>query len=91
MTSDSNYSLIMYLTGDPEWVLHIDAICGWNVFRFCNHLYSFFYMQGCYEKVKQHGGLTLSDEVQTGFGRLGSHFWGFESMEVRINLIFSGV
>merc|ERR1719427_2274500 len=27
------------------------------------------YMQGVYDKIRQHGGLTLSDEVQTGFGR----------------------
>jgi alanine-glyoxylate transaminase/(R)-3-amino-2-methylpropionate-pyruvate transaminase len=31
--------------------------------------------------VKKRGGLCISDEVQTGFGRLGSHFWGFESQE----------
>lgn len=26
--------------------------------------------------VRAAGGLYLSDEVQTGFGRLGSHYWG---------------
>lgn len=45
------------------------------------------YMQGVYDKVRQHGGLTLSDEVQTGFGRLGSHFWGFEAMEVMPDMV----
>jgi alanine-glyoxylate transaminase/(R)-3-amino-2-methylpropionate-pyruvate transaminase len=28
------------------------------------------------EHVRAAGGLYLSDEVQTGFGRLGSHYWG---------------
>ena len=28
------------------------------------------------------GGLCIADEVQTGFGRTGSHFWGFESQGV---------
>ena len=25
------------------------------------------------------GGVCISDEVQTGFGRTGSHYWGFEA------------
>lgn len=29
--------------------------------------------------VRRRGGLFISDEVQTGFGRLGSHFWGFQA------------
>ena len=28
--------------------------------------------------VREQGGLYVADEVQTGFGRVGSHFWGFE-------------
>lgn len=30
------------------------------------------------EAVAQLGGLYLADEVQSGFGRTGSHWWGFE-------------
>lgn len=45
------------------------------------------YMQRAYQKIREHGGLCLSDEVQTGFGRLGSHFWGFESMEVMPDMV----
>lgn len=29
--------------------------------------------------VRERGGVCISDEVQTGFGRLGSHMWGFET------------
>lgn len=28
--------------------------------------------------VRSAGGIFVADEVQTGFGRLGSHFWAFE-------------
>ncbi|XP_023013671.2 alanine--glyoxylate aminotransferase 2, mitochondrial [Leptinotarsa decemlineata] len=37
------------------------------------------YIKSVYDIVKKHGGLFVSDEVQTGFGRTGDHFWGFES------------
>jgi alanine-glyoxylate transaminase/(R)-3-amino-2-methylpropionate-pyruvate transaminase len=29
--------------------------------------------------VTDAGGLNIADEVQTGFGRTGSHFWGFQT------------
>jgi len=32
--------------------------------------------------VRQHGGLCVADEVQTGFGRTGDHYWGFERFGV---------
>jgi alanine-glyoxylate transaminase/(R)-3-amino-2-methylpropionate-pyruvate transaminase len=32
-----------------------------------------------YNIIKKAGGLFIADEVQTGFGRTGSHFWGFEA------------
>lgn len=40
------------------------------------------YLPKAYEKIREHGGLCVSDEVQTGFGRLGTDFWGFQSMGV---------
>ena len=36
------------------------------------------YMKEAFELVKHHGGVTVADEVQTGFGRCGKEFWGFE-------------
>lgn len=36
------------------------------------------YMKKAFDLVRSHGGLCVSDEVQTGFGRTGEHFWGFE-------------
>ncbi|MFV2073800.1 MAG: aspartate aminotransferase family protein [Thermoanaerobaculales bacterium] len=40
------------------------------------------FLQLAYEIVRDHGGLCISDEVQTGFGRTGDHFWGFENFGV---------
>ena len=37
------------------------------------------FLPKAYEYVRAAGGLCISDEVQTGFGRTGSAFWGFEN------------
>ena len=36
------------------------------------------YLPQVYEAVRAAGGVVIADEVQVGYGRLGSHFWGFE-------------
>uniref|UniRef100_A0A3Q3W137 Uncharacterized protein n=1 Tax=Mola mola TaxID=94237 RepID=A0A3Q3W137_MOLML len=33
------------------------------------------------EYVRSAGGVFVADEVQTGFGRLGSHFWAFQQQD----------
>ncbi len=40
-----------------------------------------------YDAVRQAGGLCIADEVQTGFGRTGEHFWGFENWGVTPDLV----
>lgn len=40
------------------------------------------YLRSAYEIVRAAGGVCIADEVQTGFGRTGSHYWGFESQGV---------
>jgi alanine-glyoxylate transaminase/(R)-3-amino-2-methylpropionate-pyruvate transaminase len=40
------------------------------------------YFQIAYDIVRRHGGLCIADEVQTGFGRTGTAFWGFENWGV---------
>lgn len=37
------------------------------------------YLKHAYEHVRAAGGVCIADEVQTGFGRTGTHFWGFEA------------
>ena len=45
------------------------------------------YFQIVYDIVRRHGGLCIADEVQTGFGRTGTHFWGFENWGVTPDLV----
>jgi len=40
------------------------------------------YLAEAYRHVRAAGGVSIADEVQVGFGRLGSHFWGFETQNV---------
>src|SRR6266513_2062611 len=40
------------------------------------------YLRHAYEHVRAAGGVCIADEVQTGFGRTGTHFWGFETQSV---------
>jgi alanine-glyoxylate transaminase/(R)-3-amino-2-methylpropionate-pyruvate transaminase len=37
------------------------------------------YLPEVYEYVRAHGGLCIADEVQTGFGRTGTKYFGFEN------------
>ncbi len=37
------------------------------------------YMSGAADRVRAAGGLYIADEVQSGFGRTGAQFWGFEA------------
>ena len=37
--------------------------------------------------VRNGGGICVADEVQTGFGRCGSHFWGFETHGVTPDIV----
>ncbi len=45
------------------------------------------YFKIIYEIVRRHGGLCIADEVQTGFGRTGTHYWGFENWGVTPDLV----
>src|SRR5712692_1512865 len=40
-----------------------------------------------YDIVRKHGGLCIADEVQTGFGRTGTKFWGFQNWGVTPDLV----
>lgn len=47
------------------------------------------YHKRCYEIIKHFGGKYISDEVQTGIGRLGKHFFAIEDSGVVPDIITS--
>lgn len=47
------------------------------------------YFKMVYRIVKNYGGLYISDEVQTGWGRTGKKWWGIEQWEVTPDIITS--
>lgn len=40
------------------------------------------YLSEAYAHARAAGGLCIADEVQAGFGRTGTHYWGFETQGV---------
>ncbi len=48
------------------------------------------YLKEIYPEIRKQGGVCISDEVQTGFGRLGDLFWGFEAQEVMPDIVIIG-
>lgn len=48
------------------------------------------YLQHAYQLVRAAGGLCIADEVQVGFGRVGTHFWGFELQGVVPDMVTMG-
>ncbi len=48
------------------------------------------YLAPVYEAIHAQGGICISDEVQTGFGRLGDVFWGFEHHKVQPDMVVIG-
>ena len=48
------------------------------------------YLASVYRHVRAAGGVCIADEVQTGYGRIGTHFWGFESQGVVPDIVVLG-
>ncbi|MCB8944108.1 MAG: aminotransferase class III-fold pyridoxal phosphate-dependent enzyme [Ardenticatenaceae bacterium] len=48
------------------------------------------YLQAAFNYVRQAGGVCIADEVQVGFGRVGTHFWGFQTQEVVPDIVTMG-
>ncbi|MEM7806433.1 MAG: aminotransferase class III-fold pyridoxal phosphate-dependent enzyme, partial [Pseudomonadota bacterium] len=48
------------------------------------------WLRGVYSAVRAAGGICIADEVQTGLGRLGAHFWGFEQQDVVPDMVVLG-
>ena len=48
------------------------------------------YLSEVYRYVRAAGAVCIADEVQVGFGRLGTHFWGFETQGVVPDIVVFG-
>ncbi len=48
------------------------------------------YLKRCYDVVREYGGVTIADEVQTGFGRSGEAFWYFQTYGVIPDIVTFG-
>jgi len=48
------------------------------------------YLAEAFRHVRKAGAVCIVDEVQVGFGRLGSHFWGFETQGVLPDIVTMG-
>jgi 4-aminobutyrate aminotransferase-like enzyme len=48
------------------------------------------YLPKVYEVVRAAGGVCIADEVQTGYGRIGTHFWAFQHYGVVPDIVVLG-
>jgi 4-aminobutyrate aminotransferase-like enzyme/Ser/Thr protein kinase RdoA (MazF antagonist) len=48
------------------------------------------YFETVFGHVRAAGGICVLDEVQVGFGRIGSHFWAFEAYDVVPDIVVMG-
>jgi len=48
------------------------------------------YLKEAFRHVREAGGVCIADEVQVGFGRVGTRFWGFETQGVIPDIVTMG-
>ena len=48
------------------------------------------YLNQVYETVRAAGGICIADEVQTGLGRIGTHFYAFEKYSIVPDVVVLG-
>jgi 4-aminobutyrate aminotransferase-like enzyme len=48
------------------------------------------YLREAYRHIRAAGGVCIADEVQTGFGRVGTHAWAFETQGVVPDIVTMG-
>lgn len=48
------------------------------------------YVEGLTSRVRKAGGMIIADEVQSGFGRTGTHMWGFQAVGMDPDLVTMG-
>jgi 4-aminobutyrate aminotransferase-like enzyme/Ser/Thr protein kinase RdoA (MazF antagonist) len=48
------------------------------------------FMKTAFDLVREAGGVCIADEVQVGFGRVGSHMWAFETQGALPDIVTLG-
>ncbi len=48
------------------------------------------YLERAYRAAREAGAVCIADEVQVGFGRVGTHLWGFETQSVVPDIVTMG-
>ncbi|MBN2409519.1 MAG: aminotransferase class III-fold pyridoxal phosphate-dependent enzyme, partial [Candidatus Aminicenantes bacterium] len=48
------------------------------------------FLDAAFLMIRRAGGVCIADEVQVGFGRVGTHFWGFETQGVVPDIVTMG-
>ena len=48
------------------------------------------YLAAAYDHVRSEGGVVIADEVQVGCGRVGTHWWAFETQGVTPDIVTIG-
>ncbi len=48
------------------------------------------FLAEAYRLIRAAGGVTIADEVQTGLGRVGTHWWAFETQGVIPDIVTMG-
>jgi len=48
------------------------------------------FLKKTFKLINDVGGINIADEVQIGFGRMGSSFWGFETCDVIPDIVTMG-
>ena len=51
------------------------------------HVLPYDYINKMADLTREHGGLVIADEIQTGFGRMGEKFWAYEMSGVEPDMV----
>jgi 4-aminobutyrate aminotransferase-like enzyme/murein DD-endopeptidase MepM/ murein hydrolase activator NlpD len=83
---DEKIEIIRKRSGQGPACFIAEAIsgCGGQV------MYPAGYLAAAAQSVRKAGGMMIVDEVQTGFGRVGSHTWAFELQGVVPDIVTLG-
>jgi len=95
---DTNNSAQAYANSVKEAITHIENSGNKTGAFICESLQGVAgqiimpagYLSKVYEHVRSAGGVCIADEVQVGFGRVGTHMWAFETQDVVPDIVTLG-